>query len=91
MTFDLALQYLKDGYGVYREMWFNAQYVKLQKAYPQGIPCNKQTAECWGLQEGDLFKCNPYFQVKNLVGSFSMWAPSVDDILADDWMVIDDE
>lgn len=40
------------------------------------------------MNEGDLFKCNPYLQIKIVNGSHSMWIPSVDDILADDWEVI---
>lgn len=39
-------------------------FVVYQKGYPQGIPCNKQTAEAWGLNEGDLFVCNPYLQIR---------------------------
>lgn len=63
-------------------------FVVMQKAYPDGILCNKQTADAWGLKEGDLFKCNPYFQIKNADGSHSMWVPSVGDLLANDWKVI---
>lgn len=88
MTFDIVLQYLREGYGAGRKNWKNAAYVKLQRAYPEGIKCNKQTADCWGINEGDLFRCNPYFQVKNNNDTYSMWHPSVDDILADDWYVI---
>lgn len=60
-------------------------FVVMQKAYPDGILCNKQTADAWGLKEGDLFKCNPYFQIKNADGSHSMWVPSVGDLLSNDW------
>ena len=58
-----------------------------QKGYPQGIPCNKQTAEAWGLDEGDLFVCNPYLQIRCVDGSHSMWVPSINDCLAEDWIV----
>ncbi len=50
-------------------------FVVYQKGYPQGIPCNKQTAEAWGLNEGDLFVCNPYLQIRCVDGSHSMWVP----------------
>ena len=64
-------------------------FVVMQKGYPDGIPCNKQTADAWGLNEGDLFKVNPYFQIKGTDGKHSMWVPSVTDILvADDWEII---
>lgn len=85
MNFGQALELLKQGKGLKRIYWKNTSFVKLQKGYPDGIKCNKQTADTWGIHEGDLFRCNPYFQVKNSDGSYSMWTPSLDDILADDW------
>lgn len=60
-----------------------------QKGYPDGIPCNKQTAEAWGLQEGDLFKCEPYLQISTVDGSHAMWVPSIRDCLAEDWYFAD--
>lgn len=38
-----------------------------------------------GLNEGDLFKCEPYLQIKMVNGSHAMWVPSINDILAEDW------
>lgn len=88
MNFSEALNYLKNGHKVAREGWNGKDmFVVLQKGYPDGIPCNKQTAEAWGLKEGDLFKCEPYFQIKMVNGSHSMWVPSVNDCLAEDWVV----
>ena len=60
-----------------------------QKGYPQGIPCNKQTAEAWGMREGELFRCEPYLQISTVDGSHAMWVPSIRDCLADDWMIAD--
>lgn len=89
MTFEQVLPLIKQGKKAFRLGWNGkGMFVVMQKAYPNGIPCNKQTAEVWGLNEGDLFKCNPYFQIKNSNGTHSMWVPSVGDILADDWEVI---
>lgn len=53
------------------------------------IPCNKQTAEAWGISEGDLFKCNPYLQIRCVDGSHSMWVPSINDCLAEDWVIVE--
>jgi len=63
-------------------------FVVYQKGYPEGIPCNKQTAEAFGLQEGDLFKVRPYLQMRCADGSHQMWLASQSDILADDWMIV---
>lgn len=47
-----------------------------------------ETAKAWGMNEGDLFKCEPYLQIKTADGSHAMWVPSIGDILAEDWQII---
>ena len=90
MTFGWALEAAKKGIKITRPGWNGrGMFVVYQKGYPQGIPSNKQTAEAWGMNEGDLFICQPYLQIKNVDGSHSMWVPSINDCLADDWMVVD--
>ena len=90
MDFGKALEALKNGKKVAREGWNGkGMFVVYQKGYPNGIPCNKQTAEACGMNEGDLFKCNPYLQIKNIDGSHSMWVPSINDCLAEDWIVVE--
>ena len=90
MTFGLAIEALKKGLKVARKGWNGkGMFVVYQKAYPQGIPCNKQTAEAWGIKEGDLFVCNPYLQIKNVNGSHSMWVPSIGDVLSEDWYIVE--
>lgn len=87
--FSQALVYLKAGQKLTRTGWNGrGMFVVMQKGYPEGINCNKQTAEAWGIKEGDLFKVNPYFQIKNANGTHSMWVPSVGDLLAEDWHVV---
>lgn len=89
-NFGTALEILKRGGKVAREGWNGkGMFVVYQKGYPDGIPCNKQTAEAWSMNEGDLFKCNPYLQIKQVDGSHSMWVPSIGDVLAEDWIVVD--
>jgi len=90
LTFGLAVEALKKGLKVARAGWNGkGMFVVYQKGYPQGIPCNKQTAEAWGMSEGEPFICNPYLQIKNVNGSHSMWVASINDILAEDWMIIE--
>lgn len=89
MDFSDALRAVKNGQKISRVGWNGkGMYVVYQKGYPDGIPCNKQTAEAWGLNEGDLFKCNPYLQIKTVDGSHAMWVPSINDILANDWVTV---
>ena len=87
-SFSWALEKLKEGKRIHRYGWNGkGMFAVLQKGYPDGIPCNKQTAEAWGLNEGDLFRCEPYMQLKMVNGSHSMWVPSVNDCLSEDWAV----
>ncbi|MDD4565726.1 MAG: DUF2829 domain-containing protein [Eubacteriales bacterium] len=90
MTFGLAIEAAKKGHKISRPGWNGrGMFVVYQKGYPQGIPCNKQTADAWGMNEGDLFICQPYLQIKNVDGSHSMWVPSINDTLASDWMTLE--
>lgn len=88
MTFGLAIEAMKKGKKVARAGWNGkGMFVVYQKGYPDGIPCNLQTAKVWGMNEGDLFKCNPYLQIKCADGSHTMWVPSINDMLAEDWTI----
>ena len=90
MNFGIALELMKKGCKVAREDWNSkGMFAVYQKGYPDGIPCNRQTAEAWGMKEGELFKCNPYLQIRQADGSHSMWVPSVDDMLAEDWVIVE--
>ncbi len=89
VAFEAALPFLKKGFPIARKGWNGkGMFVIYQKGYPDGINCNKQTAEAWGIKEGDLFICNPYFQIRCVDGSHSMWVPSINDILSEDWVVM---
>lgn len=89
MKFENVFPLLKQGEKAFRLGWNGrGMYVVRQKGYPDGIPSNKQTAEAWDLKEGDLFKVEPYLQIKNANGSHAMWVPSVGDIFAEDWEII---
>lgn len=89
LGFGEALALCKSGKRITRKGW-NGKGLEVvyQKAYPQGIPCNTQTARAWGMKEGDLFKCDPYLQISTVDGSHSMWVPSIRDCLANDWEVV---
>lgn len=90
MSFGQAVELLKLGERVARKGWNGkGMFVVFQKGYPQGIPCNEQTAIAWGLNYGDLFKCEPYLQIKMVNGSHAMWVPSINDVLAEDWEIVE--
>lgn len=88
MTFGEALEQLKLGNRVARTGWNGkGMFVVMQKGYPDGIPCNKQTAEAFGYEEGSLFKVRPYLQMRCADGTHQMWLASQSDILEEDWVV----
>ena len=88
--FGTAVHWLRNGEKLARKGWNGkGMFVVYQKGYPDGIPCNKQTAEAWGMTEGELFKCEPYLQIKMANGSHAMWVPSINDVLANDWELVE--
>lgn len=90
MNFGLAIEAAKMGKRIARKGWNGKNMsVAYQKGYPDGIPCNKNTAEAWGMQEGELFKCRPYLQMRCADGTFQMWLATQSDILADDWYIVE--
>jgi hypothetical protein len=89
LTFGEAIGMLKLGFKVARSGWNGrGMFVVYQKGYPDGIPCNKNTAEAWGMNEGDIFKVRPYLQLKTADGSHAMWSPSTSDCLSEDWCIV---
>lgn len=90
LNFGKAIELAKKGAKIARMGWNGkGMFVFYQKGYPQGIPCNKQTAEAAGLKEGDLFKCRPYLQMRCADGSYQMWLASQSDIIEEDWVVVE--
>lgn len=89
MTFGEAIAAMKQGARVARKGWNGkGMFVVYQKGYPEGIPCNKNTAEAFGYKEGDLFICRPYMQMRCADGTHQMWLASQSDVLAEDWYIV---
>lgn len=88
MDFSDALARLKNGERISRDGWNAAgQYVVYQKGYPDGIAINANTAEATGIAEGTMCQFRPYLMLCTADGTFVPWAPTVSDVLAEDWMV----
>ncbi|GHU54776.1 hypothetical protein AGMMS49975_15640 [Clostridia bacterium] len=89
MIFGEAIEQAKNGKKITRSGWNGKDmFVVYQKGYPNGIPCNKQTADTFGYAEGDLFKCRPYLQMRCADGTHQMWVASQSDILEEDWEIV---
>lgn len=62
-------------------------YLVFQKAYPEGIPINKNTADATGIPAGTICKFLPYILMRTQAGEFVPWLCSQTDLLATDWQV----
>jgi len=91
MKLNEVVDFVKEnkGFAFAREGWNGkGMYAVHQKGYPDGIPCNKNTAEAYGVPEGTILKFNEYLQLKMVDGTIMMWNPNVIDILANDYVVL---
>ena len=86
MNIGQAVESMKAGKKVWRSGWNGrGMWIVYQKAYPDGIPINKNTAEATGIPEGTLQKFLPYVMMRTADGAFVPWLCSQTDLLADDW------
>lgn len=90
MDFSAALREVRAGHKIARSGWNGkGMYLVYQKAYPDGIPINKNTAEATGIPEGTVCRFLPYIMMKTADDAFVPWLASQTDILAHDWSVIE--
>lgn len=83
-----AVHSMRDGNKVQRCGWNGkGMYVVFQKAYPEGIPINKSTAEATHQPEGTVCKFLPYVMMRTAGGEFVPWLCSQTDLLATDWEI----
>ena len=78
MTFGLAIEASKMGKNVARAGWNGkGMYVRFVKNWTctDGIDDNRRR--------------NPLFTIKNVDGSVSTWVPSIYDVLAEDWQIVE--
>ncbi len=94
-TFDFgeALKRLKAGKRVARIGWNGrAMWLTYQKAYPDGIPINQNTADATGMKLGTVCKFLPYLMLKTAPrdrlqeeNCFVPWLASQTDLIEEDW------
>lgn len=87
MDFSNALSLLKQGQLLGRTTWAG-QWVCRQKAYPEGIAINANTAEATGLPQGSTCRFNPYLMLCQANGTFEPYAPTQADLFAVDWELL---
>jgi hypothetical protein len=89
LNFGEALPILRGGGKIAREGWNGkGMWLVYQKAYPEGIPINANTAQATGLPLGTVCRFLPYIMMKTADGAFVPWLASQTDLLADDWIAL---
>ena len=86
LSFGHALEALKRGKRASRQGWNGKGmfvYLVGANSYPVQTGAAK---EYFG--ENSLVSYNPYMAIKNVDETVSTWVPSVNDCLAEDWLVI---
>ena len=79
---------------IQRNFWGHngmGKFVFFQPGYPEGIPINKNTSEATGIPEGTVCKFKSYLQSWDGLTSFVHYIPSMDDLMSDDWEVVNSE
>lgn len=96
MTFGLAIEALKLGKKVARAGWNGkGMYVVLQEGSlidPALVRGGAAKCVADAMDDRDLavlrIKINPHMSIKNVDDSISTWVPSVNDCLAEDWIIL---
>jgi hypothetical protein len=86
MHFGLALEALKQGKKVQRLGWNG------KGMFVYHVPANryKTQTEVAKKEFGESVQYNAYLAIKNVNGTVSTWVPSINDVLSEDWLVLED-
>lgn len=87
LTFGLAVEVVKLGKKIARVGWNGkgmfVYYVPANK-YPFSTEVGKSLAD-----EDGKVSYNAYLAIKNVNGTVSTWVPSINDVLAEDWLIVE--
>lgn len=86
MTFSEALALIKDGKKLTREHWVNAKCVFLVPGSTFTVSRAPLNAV---LPEGTEVNYRPHIDMLAADGTVGTWAPSMHDVLADDWKLVE--
>ena len=86
LTFGLAMEAMKKGAKVERKGW-NGKGMFVYFVPPASYPVQTGAAKSH-FGEGSMVPYNGYMAIKNVDETVSTWVPSINDCLADDWMVL---
>ena len=89
-NFSDALRFLKLGEKMSRSGWNGkGMYVFYRKGIENVPISNEITADELGKGMGDTMTIKPHFWIKNVDGTYSNWVPSINDLLSEDWEIVE--
>lgn len=88
--FGFALDALRSGGRVARRGWNGrGMFLFYMPGYPEGVPCNANTAQAMKIEQGTTVVVLPYLAMRTVDGSIVPWLASQTDILGRDWVVVE--
>jgi len=84
-NFSIILDAVIHGAKIARKGWNGKNmfvYYVPASSYPAATKIAKE-------EFGDIVDYNAYLAIKNVNGTVSTWVPSINDILAEDWVIVD--
>lgn len=89
LSFGLAVEALKKGFKLARLGWNGKGLFVFLVA---GSTFNVNRAPLLGIYPaGTEISYRPHIDIKGADGSISTWAPSIGDVMADDWVIVNDQ
>ena len=89
-NFSDALRFLKLGEKMSRSGWNGkGMYVFYRKGIENVPISNEITANELGKAIGETMTIKPHFWIKNVDGTYSNWVPSINDLLSEDWEIVE--
>jgi hypothetical protein len=87
LSFGLAIEAMKMGHKMARAGW-NGRGMFVYYVPANSYPVQTGAAKSH-FGEGSMVPYNAYMAIKNVDNTVSTWVPSVNDVLADDWSIVE--
>lgn len=87
LTFGLAIEAMRKGLRLSRSGW-NGKGMFVYYVPANSYPVQTGAAKSH-FGEGSMVPYNAYMAIKNVNNTVSTWVPSVNDCLAEDWMILE--
>ena len=87
LSFGTAIEALKRGAKLARSGW-NGKGMFIYHVAANSYPAQTGVAKAF-FGESAMVPYNAYLAIKNVDGTVSTWVPSINDVLSDDWLIVE--